>query len=250
MVQEVTLQLSALNGIPGVSGVEDVTLRIPQVSDIREEIRDAVPDPTDLETAAEEGFIAALEDATALDELVDLLVDPIVAELEEQLGIDFPSPEEIGQEVADRINIPDLTDAEIEIEGSLFAIGQDFADIIQEALDVADLVDVAEFPTLEEVDELIPPVGEIIREEFRAFSETIEGLLQDFRAETVALLLGLDRIGDEPADDILERFLREKGLDGDRPLIDQIVDQQIDRVTSGLVSEEVRQDLQETLDDL
>jgi|AKVG01.1.fsa_nt_gi molybdopterin converting factor small subunit len=100
MVQTVTLPLSALNAIPGVSGLDDVTFDIPQVSDIEGAVDDVVGElrdrVQDLRRELDEGLDDVVEEVT--DEL-DGLEDEVAEAVADEVG-DVPLPDE-----------DDLTDA-------------------------------------------------------------------------------------------------------------------------------------------
>jgi len=159
---------------------------------------------------------------------LDVALDPIIDELDDRLDdLVDDIQEEIDRAVAD-IDVPGLEDIEVDVGGSLFAVNEDFVELLAAALDEVDFVEIDEFGDIE---------GLI--EDVEGFLEEVRPLL-DLTAEDL-----IDRATEEA-----EAFLED--LPGGQILLDpdQFIDDQIDRVTDGLVSEDVRQDLQDTIEDL
>lgn len=188
MVQEINIPLSALNFLLPRQPLEDVTFRIPQLSDIDETVDDLLPTPDDLRTFAEEGFIRALEDATAVDELIDAIVDPLVAEIEAQTGIDFPDVDEIAAAVADAIDTQVIGPIEVDIEGSLFDIQQDLLPLLQELLEQINFGDVSGFPSLGDLQQLLT---DVLTEFFPDILRSADDLAEWLQGELTAFLEGL-----------------------------------------------------------
>jgi len=227
MVQTVTLELSALNAIPGVSGVEDVQFSIPEVSDLVAGVEDALPTGQDIREILRDEIPDLLRDVDIFDGELDQALQPIIDELDGRLDdLVDDIQDEIDRAVAD-LDVPGLEDIEVEVGGSLFAVNEDFVDLLAAALDQADLVDVGQFPTVEEI---VQPI-------------------EDVRADIEALdIPTAEEIADEAVDRVTDALqdLPGGGLLADP---DQFIDDQIDRVTDGLVDEEVRQDLQDALEE-
>jgi hypothetical protein len=92
MVQRVTIPLSALNEIIGVSGIEDVTFDVPQVDDIVDGIDGTLPDEADIREVVDE----ALESIDPAD-LVDIDLS--------QLDIGDLTADAVADAVLDRLDI-------------------------------------------------------------------------------------------------------------------------------------------------
>jgi len=228
MVQDVTIPLSWANNIPGVSGVEDVRFSIPEVSDLVAGVEDALPTGQDIREILRDEIPDLLRDVDVFDGELDVALDPIIDELDDRLDdLVDDIQEEIDRAVAD-IDVPGLEDIEVDVGGSLFAVNEDFVELLAAALDEVDFVEIDEFGDIE---------GLI--EDVEGFLEEVRPLL-DLTAEDL-----IDRATEEA-----EAFLED--LPGGQILLDpdQFIDDQIDRVTDGLVSEDVRQDLQDTIEDL
>jgi hypothetical protein len=228
MVQTVTLELSALNGIPGVSGVEDVSFRIPELSDIREEIDQAVPALDEISREVDDVVRDALQDVDIFDGGVDQLLDDIGQELDDRLDDLVDDIQDEIDQALDDLDPLDLSGLEVDIQGSLFDIEQDFVDLLAAALDQADLVEVAQFPSL---DELLGPL------------EEVQTALDDLEVPTA------EDVAEEAVDQLTDALTDLAGGD----LLadpDQFIDDQLDRITGSLVSEEARQDLQETIEEI
>lgn len=226
MVQEVRIVLPAIPQI-GIPEQELAEFRVPELSDIREEIEEAVPSGQDIREILRDEIPDLLRDVDVFDGELDVALDPIIDELDDRLDdLVDDIQDEIQEAVAD-IDVPGLEDIEVEVGGSLFAVNEEFVDLLAAALDQADLVDVGQFPTVEEI---VQPI-----EEVRADIEALDIPT----AEEVA-----DEAGGRVTDAITD--LPGGGLLADP---DQFIDDQIDRVTDGLVSEEARQDLQDALEE-
>lgn len=198
MVQTVTLPFGALNALPGVSGIQDVSFDIPQLSDIRDELDQAVP---------------------SLDEIREVIQEE-VDQLELGDGITVPTVEEIAEAVADRLDIPEFDGITVDIQGSLFDIESDFVDLLAAALDQADLLDVSEFPTLQELERLledatadlseldIPTVTDIGEE----VESRLTAVLEDTLPEWVTLDLEdlVDRLTAEVEDRLVSEEARQE----------------------------------------
>lgn len=188
MVQQVTIPFSELNTFLPGQPLEDVEFTVPTLDDIDQSIRDAVLDPSDIQTAAEEGLLAALEDATPLDELADLIVDPIVRELEAELGVDFPDPEALIDEFLEAVDLDDLGPIEVDIEGSLFDVEQDLVTLLAEALDEAGLP-TPEFPDLlEEAETAVRDALPVAAPEAEDALETAVLALTEFSGDVRAFI--------------------------------------------------------------
>lgn len=155
MVQSVRLELSALNALPGVSGVEDVDLDVPQVDDIEGAVRTAVPGAEDIADEVEFRVRQALEDLD-LDPQIDLpevefpAVETLAEELVEELtGLDgfFGPVEDDFRRALEEA----LVDPEITIDG--LSIPTD--DILTGLEDVQQAVEALEVPTTDELEDAV-----------------------------------------------------------------------------------------------
>jgi len=227
MVQDGTIPLSWANNIPGVSGVNDVQFSIPEVEDLVAGVEDALPSGQDIRDILQDEIPDLLRDVDVFDGELDVALDPIIDELDDRLDdLVDDIQDEIQEAVAD-IDVPGLEDIEVDVGGSLFAVNEDFVDLLAAALDQADLVDVGQFPTVEEI---VRPI-----EEVRADIEALD-------------IPTAEEVADEAVDRVTDALQELPGGD----LLadpDQFIDDQIDRVTGGLVDEEVRQDLQDALEE-
>jgi len=192
---------------------------IPGVSGVQDVDFD-VPDPEDIvePIVAEIPTVADIATAVA-DELADLS-EEIAEEIDIDIpDIDFPEVEVFAQEF-----IEALTD----LEGFFGPVEGDFQRALQDVLGDPDLA-------LEGLDLDFSPLQEAI-EGLQADIEEFEvpdlGDIQDAAEDAVRAVLD-----DVPGGDIL--------LDPDG-----FIDRQIDRVTDGLVSEEARTNLRESVEDL
>jgi len=227
MVQDVTIPLSWANNIPGVSGVEDVQFSIPEVEDLVAGVEDALPTGQDIRDILRDEIPDLLRDVDVFDGELDVALQPIIDELDDRLDdLVDDIQDEIDRAVAD-LDIPALEDIEVDVGGSLFAVNEDFVDLLAAALDQADLVDVGQFPTVEEI---VQPI-EDVRSDIEALDIPETEELADEVVDRVA-----DALQEFPGGDLLADP-------------DQFIDDQIDRVTDGLVSEDVRQDLQDALEE-
>jgi len=202
--RDFTLPFGVLNNIPGVSGVDDVTLSIPTIAGIVCSIKQALP------TLEQIRMVVRAEARDALQG-----VPAPVVEVDETL---------FGTEIE---NLPELI-----TEG-----------ILQELPDI---------PTIEDIDEALDRVIEDITEELPEVDlspiedaqEAIEDVQEDIEE--------LDPLGD--------RSLSEAFLDLLEDSVDDVpglnlllnpgtfIDNQIDRVTDGLVDEDVLQELEDEVD--
>jgi hypothetical protein len=247
MVRTVTFPLSALNNIPGVSGIEDVVLEVIEADDVTDPIIDEIPSLPDIEA----------EVRSALD---DALADGVLADVDETLDIDIPGADVVADAVLDALDV----------EPGLFGPLEDPLDVVlQEAVrdglealgeldvDLGELggEDLLDLPDV--VDDLIDDVQEL-KDDVDGFVDDLEdvaddpegfvrGVLEAVLAETVAAVLRVETGPDPDVEAVVERAVVDQGLDPEEPILSQLIDQQIDRLTDGLVSEEARQELEDAL---
>jgi hypothetical protein len=227
MVQQVVIPLDVLNDLPVISGVDPVEFSIPTFDDIEEivventvsaeEIADEVGD------VAGDVIVGAFE-ATLLDELVDLIGDS----LEVRVELGEQALDAIAGQVIDGLQFPDLEDTTIDVEGSLFSVGEDFVELLATALDEADLSAVGGFPDIDSLEDLLSELEETLLDPLLGEADTLLDLLQENIQDVIEEL---------PNGDLLTE-------------LDDVVDSQIDRVTDGLVSEESRENLEQAVEDI
>jgi len=228
MVQDIDLPLSVLNEVIGVSGVDDITLPFGDlVGDVLEEFLPFL-EPILTNTDEIRNRVEALQDD--IDDLDDLdqTVQDAVDDLDLDVDLpDVPDLEDIGDEVRDAIRdeLGEVTadNLQLSVDGSLFSLATDFADLLAESLDVADLQDVGQFPTLEEIEEVVPDAPEVDVPEPDSILPEGVGDLQSF----------LDGL---PGGDLL--------LDPD-----SFVDSQLARLERQLVDPELIEELEQLLEE-
>lgn len=190
MVQEVRLPFGIFNAIPGISGIEDVVFRIPQLSDIEDAVDDFTLDFPDIEDAVENGIDGFEETIVDAIDFADDIVDPIVEDLEETLGVDFPDPDDLVDDIVDgledalpeididlsalaseleqQLDLSEISEVQIDIRGSLFDVDEDVVRLFEEILSEVDLLGALGIPTsIEDIeaflpDEFNPEVGPIV----------------------------------------------------------------------------------------
>lgn len=222
MVQQVTIPLSWANNIPGASGIDDVEFRVPELEDIETALDQAVPSLPEIETAVDDVIRTALSEVDVVGEQLDGLAGDIADEVDQRLDdLVDDIQTEIQQAVAD-IDVPGLEDVEVEVGGSLFAVNEDFIDLLAEALSQVDFLG---------VDQL----------------DDLEGLRDDIET----LLDRTEALADTTVDDVVQRATDEAeaflaDLPGGTLLLapDEFVDDQIDRLTEDLISDEAREELE------
>lgn len=202
MVQSVTLPFGALNNVPGVSGIDDVSFDIPQPDDIIDPITDAIPDPPDIEGLVVEPLdelLATVDDiqdtVAAINEQVlagipDAIADVQVAledQLIQQLGDqDVPvtgiqlDPDRLADTIADEID-PEFEQPSLVSFESVFGAQQaSIAAGFEKALERA--VPTPPFPTFavdDDEEPLGPDIDKILKtvtpgtEEFNEFVDEV-----------------------------------------------------------------------------
>lgn len=226
MVQTYELPFGALNRLPGVSGIEDVVIEIPETDDIADAVEDAVPSLADIRQAVGEE-IDELDTSFGLTgDAVDEVVAALVEEIETSLDLDLPSSQELNDLIDIIRDFPDLSDVTVDIDGSLFSVEDEFVDLLALALDQVDFLNVSQFPSLEELrDELDAAIEDATDIDVPTLDD-----IEDRAEEAVRAV-----IRDVPGGDIL--------LDPD-----QFIDEQIDRVVGQLVSDEAEAELQASVE--
>lgn len=250
MATTVTLPFGALNAIPAVSGIEDVTFTVPDVEDIQEEVDRVIDDVLDPVNDLVDDIIGEIR---ATQDRVDDQVDNIIDEIR-NVTVDVPDIEQALEDVARQV----LGDLEEDI-GGLVADTEALADSIVDQLDVDEL----EQP-LVSFESVFGALREDVVQGFEEALENIAGLPEDLQedvtnlseavAETLAFVRDLQDVDLtdtlENAGEELEAFIED--LPGGTLLLDpdQFIDDQIERVTDGLVEDEARQELEDALERL
>jgi len=225
MVQNVTIPLAWSNNIPGVSGISDVSFDVPQTDDIADEIDDTLPSLGEIRTAVREELDEAIDE---LDTAADVL------------------PGDFQQSIDDAVQSA-FSEA-IDITGQ---IDVDLGGIVQDAVLEALDVDEGLFGPLDS------PIDDAFEAAVTAALDDLEELdigLPGIEDRLYSLQQALEDIPtDAPDVDIPD--IREEvrgaieGLPGGTLLTDpdQFIDDQIDRVTDGLVDDDARQELEDAL---
>jgi len=202
--RDFTLPFGVLNNIPGVSGVDDVTLSIPTIAGIVCSIKQALPTLGQIQMVVRAEVRDALQGVPA----------PVVEVDEGLFGDTLDNLGEIVQNAVEE-NLPDIPTIE-DIETAIDDRIEDFIEGVE--------------------DTLLEPIEDA--------QEAIEDVKED-----------LDSINLPDVDDPVEFFidLVEDSVDdlpGMRFVLDAeaFIDDQIDRITGGLVEQEKVDDLQETVD--
>jgi len=248
MVLEVTLPFSVLNNAPFARGIDDVTLRIPQPPDIIEIIQDNTVDELQIGQAVDRvlnDFFRAQENFTELVEAVGNQVrQEFIDAGEETVDI----ADETASRTAGLLGGGDSGDFEVNLQGQLFAIEEDFERIIERAFDTADLEVVDQFPTLEGirgiVSEETPDAPDIDLPELVDIGDELENRLPDLPDDGIPGLDAIQSAAEEAVDTAI-RALPDGDLLTD---LDSVVDNQIDRVTGGIVDDGPFESLQEAND--
>lgn len=283
MVQSIVLPFGVLNNIPGVSGVDDVRFDVPQLDDIRDEIDETLPSLDEIEDAVDavtvdvgdifqqvdEAISGVQDDVSELLDIIDDLADTIVDEVQDEISGLTIDVDEIVSDITDQLDI-DPEDLAIDAD----QIAQDIAEDVSEAIPAA-VINVDEIvqgvvaalqddlqtggfdpqeladAILGERDQLDIPApqinvsgvfGPLTEDIVRAFEEVIDQRVQAPDVDIPSVGDVRTAVGEE-VEDVLE------GLPGSDLLFnpDQFIDDQIDRLTDGLVSDEAQQNLQDAL---
>lgn len=225
MVQTVNIPFSELNAFPGISGVDNVTFDVPELSDIED----------------------AIEDATlGLGSISDVVREEIDDALEDFGDVSVSVTEDFEQAIQQAVNT--AIESALDVSGELDVdLGGVVEDAVQEAL---------------QVDEgLFGPLDQPIDEAFQqavtnALSDldeldiglpSVEGTLEDIQQTLDSIEEG---VGSVEIPDIQSEVVSAlEDLPGAQLLSDpeQFIDDQIDRVTDGLVDDDARQELEDRL---
>lgn len=190
MVDTVTLPLSALNGIPGVGGVEDVELELVEPQDIRDPIDDQVPTLDDIRAAVRE-------------EIDESLADGVLANVDTQLDIDVPGADAVADAVLDRLDV----------EPGLFGPLDDPLD---------EVIDRAVREGLEDLDVLDVDLGALAEDDLVDLPDVVEEVQRDIQA----LIDDVQAVGDDlaeidpPAQDDIQTAV-EAGIRAAVPAVDE-----------------------------
>lgn len=205
MVQRVTIPLSWANNIPGVSGIEDVEFRVPELEDIDDIIADAIPVPDLLRE-----FFEELEQQSDPGEPLPVTLAQVIAaevgefivgeQIAEELDL-----EKLASAIANQISVDVPSEIDVGIQGSLFSVDEDVVRFAQNLIGrlqeegVLPLVDIPEFP-----DPLTDPESD-----FGRFVNDPAGFLTDVLSGDVEGFDGI-QVPDLPdVQEAAERALRE-----------------------------------------
>jgi len=271
MPETVRIPLSWANNIPGVSFVDDVEFDVPTLGEIDQAIEDGTLGPEDLETLRDGDFGEFVVDATFADEVADAIVDPIVNEIGEQTGLDIPDTDDLAAGIADELDIGDVPELP-NIEGLLEDVKAEIIDAVEEAaVEVDGFVDPVVNSLRADLDALAPQVDNLADAVAREIQVTEEGgvsvsidgffgpvgqdIVEGFGG-VIQELLDVDDVGIPDVPDIsrivsneLEDFVED--VPGGDLLLnpEEFIDEQIDRLTDDLVSDEALENLEDANED-
>lgn len=246
----VTLPFSALNNIPGVSGIEDVELPAPPPVEIADEIFERLNDEVDLRADVIQQFEddsngwsdvlgQGLEDALFRtvrgNRQPSDLLDEIAGEIAGEVDISGVTSEDIVEAVLEALDVDD-GDIVLEIEGSLFATESDLVDLLIEAIEESDVS--GGNGSIIDIGEILDPIDDVL-DAVDGLRDDVQGL--EFPDEDV-LVGSIDTAVENALEDQLDLDI----LDNLEELADPLVDALVER----LVSEEASESLQDTLDNL
>lgn len=224
MVQQVTIPLSWANQIPGVSGIQDVTFSVPELSDIEDTVDRLTLDAADLLDEVTDPLQDQLDQVLAAIPDLDQIDDIVVQELDQALG-DFD--DRVIQAVEDVL--ADLDDGAInqpiaDFDSVFGALREDVVQGFEEALD--NLVGTIE-DLPEEIDSLAQGLNRVIEDLDELSVPTVQEF-QDAAEEAVR-----DILDDVPGGDLLLAPA-------------EFIDAQVDRLADDLVSDEIEQTLEDS----
>jgi len=248
MADDVTLPLDRLGEIPGVGNVESVDIPTGDIIDLLNGIQDTVFSLDDLLEFLEGDAQEALADATPIDEIAEAIgalfdgpegpstgptIEEITEEIVAQTNILLPEiqdneldPDLLADEIADEIDQGIEGDTVINFETVFGALASD----IQNGFELA-------------LQELIGAPGE-----FPGPSDSVAGGQQAI-AQAILEFDEFPELPEPPeiGDIVLDKILELPGADLlEGP--DEFVDEQVDRVTDGLVDQSAVNNLQESIE--
>jgi hypothetical protein len=265
------LELSALNNLTGVAGVQDIDLPIDGIQDILNDIQDTVFSLDDLGDFLEGDGAEAFRDATPIDEIAEAIagggdtdisidlqgvVDAIIDELESTQAVLIANIDNAQNQLEQTI-IDETDDISVVVDG-LDIDEDDLADEIADELElpVGD-------GTIISFDSVFGATATTIIDSFEiAIDETIgdpEVLPDGIETVTQALALILESLGEDDDESNEGLIIAIEGaviqgivaLPGgellDAP--DSFIDSQVDRVTDGLVDQSAIDNLEQSIEE-
>lgn len=228
MVQTVTIPLAWANNIPGVSGIQDVQFRVPELSDIEDTVDDLTVDIPDIEEVVRDSLEqVVLPEIPDADDLEDLIEEAIADIPVPGIDVDRLIDDVVSGVVAE---VPTLEGpgVNVDIDGVFGPLASDIQQGLLEAI------------------EAIAGIPDELPEDLETLAQGINQALEDLEQLDVPTLEEIaDAVGD-PFEDVLE------DLPGGDLLLepDEFIDAQLDRVTDGLADADLLEDLQDTADEL
>jgi hypothetical protein len=267
----VKLPFSALNQQPGISGLQDVDLPIGDVLGIVQDIQDTVFSTDDLLELLEGDAQQALEDATPIDEIADAItgggegavgiglqdvIDEIVSELESTQAVIIANIDNAQNQIELKLE-QELDDISVTVSG--VEIDEDeLADELEDELDIPPTGG-----TTIRFESVFGAVANDIIESFEIALDSTIGTADELpdELETVfqalaAVLDALDDVGDIAGEELIiaiqgavvQEILAQPGAELlEAP--DAFIDQQVSRVTDGLVDASAQQNLQQSIEE-
>jgi len=248
MVSSFRFPFGALNAIPGVSGVDDVVILIPELGDIVQLFDERIPTDDEFIDLVVQGLEQGLENALPFgeiageivdaidgnieidgDDLVDNIIDGVAAVLEDEFqditGIQIDI-DDLADGIADQLDVEDIDGALVDCESVFGALSDDIADGLQAALDEI-LGGVEDLPEdINNLAEGLTQLQETLDEfDLPDVEDALDGFLEDV----------LDAFEDLPGGDLL--------FDPDA-----FLDAQLLRITDGLVDDAVIDDLEDAIE--
>lgn len=228
MVTVVEIPLSDLNRIPAVTGLEDVRFEVPELTDIEQAIDDLTPDLPDIRAEVDE----SIDNALAGLEFPTIDEDQLVADIADAVDIDVDIPDLDPDRLVD--DVVDGLEARLDIDfPGTETLVEALVDGILQGLD-----DAIAFPVEGSLFETEVTLGELLA-----------GALGDVDLEPVDQFPTLAEVREE-AETAVETVLDEVLPEWVTLDLEAVADRLAGLIESRLVSEEVRQSLEDTIEEV
>lgn len=272
MVDTIRIPTGALSELPGLSGVNDVVFDLPQLPDIDDVVRDIVPTVEDITANVLNALTDEAVDLVNIDDIAnavvdeidsqtpgifDALVDDIISGVGDELddleidpGDINLDPTDLADNIADQLDVDDIDGALVSFESVFGALSDDIAAGLQQALDEV-VGDVGNLPG--DIDNLVDAVNDLgskIDDIDLPGTDAFVDAIFDELVGTIPITPGpAQGIAGIVADAVVFKVLAEEGgtLLSDP---DQFIDDQLNRITDGLVSDGAVDNLQASIDDI
>jgi len=229
------LPFGALNAFPGVTGVEDLVLTVPQLADIEDALDRRVPSLDEVAAQARQGVLERTlpESLRTVEGVLDDLAQLDLPEVD-----DIPTVEEIVEE----IEIPTAADLADEVPGT-----QDIAETVVQAIEfpeipqppsVQEIADEAEEEIVSplegflsaqtqalrtEIDDVVGDIGDDLADDFDSLGQAVQGAVDDIAGVQEDVETVLDDLG-TALDRLPEDFQQavQNGLEAGEPTVDDV----------------------------